>query len=364
MTGLLRTGTPHLVLSEITKRFGATHALKGVSLEVLQGELLCLLGPSGCGKTTLLNIIGGLAEPDSGSVHLGGRDITRLALQKRNIGLVFQSYALFPHLTVAANIAFGMEVRGKAKPEIDKRIAELLVLTRLDGKGGRYPRQLSGGEQQRVALARALAIDPDLLLLDEPFSNLDAKLRIELRAELSRVQRQSGVTMVLVTHDQDEAFALGDRVALMHAGRLIQLGTPEQLYANPESEFAARFVGDSNIFEGRFESLAGKPGLRCDGEWLPLSEPPGQDGILRLLVRPEHCAITGAGAGGIALAGTVEMVTYRGNGWLYDIETRLGRVLLLEGTGQGRRAEIGATVFVGWQPGNAYLLPAREPVEQ
>ncbi len=229
-----------LQLSQITKRFGQFTALETVDLAVQQGELLCLLGPSGCGKTTLLRVLAGLEQQDHGTIRLGNRDVSRLPPAKRGFGLVFQSYALFPHLTVAANIAYGL--RGRAA-ERNKRVTELLELVGLPDSGKKYPRQLSGGQQQRVALARALALEPPLLLLDEPLSALDAAVRERLRGELRALQQRLGVTTVMVTHDQEEALALADRIAVMNHGKIEQLSPPEPLYHEPKTRFVAGFVG-------------------------------------------------------------------------------------------------------------------------
>ncbi len=354
-----RSAPSDLAVTALAKSFGATAALRGIDLHVAGGELFCLLGPSGCGKTTLLNLVGGLLEPDAGAITLGDRDITRAPMQQRNIGIVFQSYALFPHLTVRDNIAFGMQVRRRTRWEIDVRVGELLRLTRLEEKATRYPRQLSGGEQQRVALARALAVDPDLLLLDEPFSSLDARLRVELRLELRQVQRAAGVTAVLVTHDQDEALALGDRVGLMQEGRLVQVGTPEELYSRPRSRFAAQFVGESNLFEGTLDAQDGQVGLRCAGHFLPLRPPRAVSGPATMLVRPEHVYLCFApSAARPELAGTVRDASYRGLGWRYEVDTALGRLLVFApSTALDRQAQPGDAVYLGWDPAHAYLLP-------
>ena len=350
----------HLAIAGVTKTYESVRALSNVSLGVKSGEIFCLLGPSGCGKSTLLNVIGGLITPDSGSIELGGRDISAMPMQKRNVGFVFQNYALFVHMTVRDNIAFGMEVRRRRSAEISRQVEALLNLTRLHGKEERYPRQLSGGEQQRVAIARALATEPEILLLDEPFSNLDAKLRVELRSEMHRVQRESGVTTIVVTHDQEEAFALGDRIGLLDAGSLVQVGTPEELYARPQTEFAARFVGESNLFSGQTESRGGTMGILCAGHFIPIpGKAGGVDERETLLVRPERVNISVEQAGcNTAIAGTVVEVTYRGVGWRYAVDTKIGRVLVVEPAAQRRHADVGAAVFVGWNVGDSFVLPS------
>ena len=239
-----------LSLRGVAKSFGETAAVEDVDLEVAAGEFLTLLGPSGCGKSTLLRIIAGLVEADRGQVRLDGEEIQDLPAHRRRTAMVFQSYALFPHMTVERNTAFGLVMRGLERSRIERRVAETLALVELDGLGGRYPRELSGGQQQRVALARALVTEPRVLLLDEPLSNLDAKLRDRLRIELRALQRRLGLTTVFVTHDQAEAMALSDRIAVMSKGRLIETGTPEEIYSRPQSRFAAEFVGIANLLSG------------------------------------------------------------------------------------------------------------------
>jgi len=239
-----------LSLRGVAKSFGETAAVEDVDLEVAAGEFLTLLGPSGCGKSTLLRIIAGLVEADRGQVRLDGEEIQDLPAHRRRTAMVFQSYALFPHMTVERNTAFGLVMRGLERSRIERRVAEALALVELDGLGGRYPRELSGGQQQRVALARALVTEPRVLLLDEPLSNLDAKLRDRLRIELRALQRRLGLTTVFVTHDQAEAMALSDRIAVMSKGRLIETGTPEEIYSRPQSRFAAEFVGIANLLSG------------------------------------------------------------------------------------------------------------------
>ena len=237
-------------LNGLGKRYGDFHAVREVSLTIADGEFLVLLGPSGCGKTTTLRMIAGFIEPTAGHVRLGGSDVTLLPPWKRNAGMVFQSYALFPHLTVAQNVAFGLEMRKLPRADIDRRVEEALALVRLGGYGGRLPRQLSGGQQQRVALARALAIRPDVLLLDEPLSNLDAKLRQEVRVEIRELQRQLGLTTVMVTHDQEEALTMADRLVVMNEGSVRQVGSQRDLYERPADRFVAGFVGRSTFLAG------------------------------------------------------------------------------------------------------------------
>ena len=239
-----------LDIAGLAKRYGDFYAVRDVSLGIRDGEFLVLLGPSGCGKTTTLRMVAGFIEPTAGHVKLGGSDVTLLPPWKRNAGMVFQSYALFPHLNVAQNVAFGLEMRKLAKADIERRVEETLALVRLGGYGARLPRQLSGGQQQRVALARALAIRPDVLLLDEPLSNLDAKLRQEVRVEIRELQRQLGLTTVMVTHDQEEALTMADRLVVMNEGTVHQVGTQRDLYERPADRFVAGFVGRTTFLSG------------------------------------------------------------------------------------------------------------------
>src|SRR5205823_6783708 len=245
-----------LELEDITKQFGRNTAVDHISLSVEQGEFLTLLGPSGCGKTTILRMVAGFEAPSEGTILLDGEDITHRAANRRPMGMVFQSYALFPHLTAEQNIAFGMTIKRQAKEQIKVRCAELLELVGLGDKGRSYPHQLSGGQQQRIALARALAVEPKVLLLDEPLSALDAKVRVSLRDEIRRIQLQLKMTAIYVTHVQEEALAISDRIAVMAKGRIEQLDHPEEIYSNPQTVFAATFVGTSNQFKGTVESAS------------------------------------------------------------------------------------------------------------
>ena len=245
--------TDALEVTGALKKYGPVTALEGVSLRVERGEFVTLLGPSGCGKSTLLGLIAGSLEPDAGEMYINGRRVDTLPSEKRNIGMVFQSYALFPHLRVRENVAFGLRMRFVAEPEIKRRVAEALELVGLSSMLERYPRQLSGGQQQRVALARALVIEPALLLLDEPLSNLDARLREQLRDELRALQRRLRTSSVYVTHDQAEALALSDRIAVMNAGKIIELGTPLELYRMPRYRFTAEFLGHTNLVRAQAE---------------------------------------------------------------------------------------------------------------
>ncbi|MCU1503269.1 MAG: spermidine/putrescine transporter ATP-binding protein [Ilumatobacteraceae bacterium] len=291
-----------LHFADVRKTFGPTAALEQLTLELAPGELISLLGPSGCGKTTALRIAAGFEIPDSGTVTLGGREITRIPPNRRNMGMVFQSYSLFPNLTVAENLAFGLRVRRAASAARAARVGEMLERVQLGAMSARYPHQLSGGQQQRVALARALAIQPDVLLLDEPLSALDAKVRVTLRDEIRRLQTELGTTTLFVTHDQEEALAISDRVGVMSNGRLEQLDTPTEVYRRPANAFVARFVGSMN--EVRTTRSAGGR-LEVAGVALAGRAPPSVGGSsLDVLVRPEDVALCAAGAAG-GLPGSV-----------------------------------------------------------
>ena len=333
-----------LAIDGVTKAFGRFPALAGVSLEVRDGEFLSLLGPSGSGKTTLLRVLAGLDQPDQGRVLFDGADFLAQTARERRVGLVFQQYALFRHMTVARNIAFGLEVRPRAtRPSAAKiraRVDELLTLAQIDGLGHRYPTELSGGQRQRVAVARALAVEPRLLLLDEPFGALDAKVRKELRGELRRIHDATGVTTILVTHDQEEAMALADRVALMNKGRMEQVGTPAELDTTPASPFVFAFLGETNRLACRVESGQ----ARFDGFAAPVITPrEPADGAAVALFRPEDAALD---AGTHAQGLPVRIVEIHGRGALRQIEclTAVGERLTVE------VAEAFATGFTAGQP--------------
>lgn len=284
-----------------------TAAVEGLNLEVAEGELVSLLGPSGCGKTTTMRAIAGLLVPRAGAVHLAGQNITHLPANKRDIGLVFQSYALFPHLSAFENVAFGLRLRRVEKGELERRVMEALRTVGLADFADRLPAQLSGGQQQRIALARAFVIRPRLLLLDEPLSNLDAKLRLEMRAELRRIQRELGITMLYVTHDQGEALALSDRIVIMRLGKIEQIGTPEEVYARPQTSFVAHFMGWDNLYP--LEQIAGAVGLS------------GPAGYTHAAWRPE-AVLVGSGS----VQGRVLARTYQGERVEYLLESPFGSV--------------------------------------
>ncbi len=302
-----------ITLKDVTKSFGPLTTVDRVSLDIGQGEFLAFLGPSGCGKTTTLRMIAGLTLASSGSIHFGDRDVTVLPPYLRNAGLVFQGYALFPHMSVADNVAFGLEMRKVPKADRQRRVMEALTLVKLDHLADRLPRQLSGGQQQRVALARAIAYEPEVLLLDEPLSALDAKLRHEVRTDLRRLQSKLGLTTIFVTHDQDEALSVADRIVVMSAGKVEQVGTPREIYQRPASRFVAEFIGLTNIFTGALE-----PGARFRtgaGEMFAVSPDSIGPGLSAFAVRPEQISLHRGEAGGgegTSLVATVEDIVYRG----------------------------------------------------
>ena len=296
-------------LENLRRSYAGITALDGLSLTLAPGELVALLGPSGCGKTTAMRLVAGLEEANSGRVLFGGRDVTGLPANKRNVGMVFQAYSLFPHMAAWENVAFGLQIRHVATAERKQRAIDVLELVGLGRYANRYPSQLSGGQQQRVALARALAIRPQVLLLDEPLSALDAKVRSRLRDEIRRVQLEVGITTLFVTHDQEEALAIADRVGVMQSGRLEQLGPPTEIYSRPATPFVAEFVGLTNRLAGNVKGGA----VEVRGVRLPLVQPDVADGPATALVRPEAVSLTSRGDGEEGLlVGTVLTVAFLG----------------------------------------------------
>ncbi|CAN5739817.1 MAG: ABC transporter ATP-binding protein [Ilumatobacteraceae bacterium] len=360
-------GDARVEVVDVSRRFGTVKALDGVTLTVGQGEFLTLLGPSGCGKSTLLRIIGGFDRPTSGTVRLSGRDVTRLPANRRPVNMVFQRPTLFPHLDVAGNVAFGPRIARMAKPDMKARVDEALALVRLSGYQDRRAHELSGGQLQRVALARAIVNRPDVLLLDEPLSALDLKIRLEMEEELRRLHRELGGTFVYVTHDQREALALSDRIAVFSAGRVEQVGTPDEVYNRPATPFVARLVGNANVV-----AVEAEPGdevracVRVGGRPLLI------DGVVRgaawLVLRPENVRVRPATAGDEevldsthhGVTGTVADVSFRGTGFSYRISvTGLAEPLKAEVAG-GRPLPVGDDVAVEW-PTSAATLLARPP---
>lgn len=353
-----------LQIDGVAKRYGDRTVLQDISLDLAEGEFLSLLGPSGCGKTTLLRIIAGFEQADRGRVIVGGRDIAVLPANQRNMGMVFQAYSLFPNMTAADNVRFGLQVRKIAPAEQARRVADMLALVGLDAHADKYPHQLSGGQQQRVALARALAIQPALLLLDEPLSALDAKVRVQLREEIRRIQRDTGITTVFVTHDQEEALSISDRVAVMHEGRLVQIGAPTAIYQEPAHDFVARFIGVSSrlpaIVEDAGAGLLAVLGRRLHAPAARGLEPSTS---VQLFLRPEDVRVTaGAGSDPEGLDGSVIDSTFLGG------TTRL-RVRLAEGHGvladvpstAAAGLPVGSAVCVRWDAGAVRVLPAAAP---
>jgi putative spermidine/putrescine transport system ATP-binding protein len=302
----------YLELTNIHKAFGASVAVENFNLSVEQGEFISFLGPSGCGKTTTLRMVAGFELPSSGRITLNDTDLTFVPPNKRNVGMVFQSYALFPNMTVADNVGYGLKIAGKSKKELAQRVQEMLTLIHMEEFGGRYPNQLSGGQQQRVALARALAFHPQVLLLDEPLSALDAKIRVELRHEIRRIQQQLGITTIYVTHDQEEALSISDRIVVMSHGKVEQVGTPNQIYNFPSTEFVAKFVGQLNMLPVEvIDSTQGTVKLGTQivkaGQFGHINGRP-----VRLAVRPEELN-PGRAEGANHLFGRVDAITYLGS---------------------------------------------------
>ncbi|MFL5749533.1 MAG: ABC transporter ATP-binding protein [Chloroflexota bacterium] len=321
---MTQSDTGFLELSHVQKTFGAFAAVHDFELSAHRGEFVSFLGPSGCGKTTTLRMIAGFEYPDTGSIKVDGKEITNLPPNRRNVGMVFQSYALFPNMTVASNVGFGMRVKKRPKDAVKKRVAELLELIKMPEKADRYPYQLSGGQQQRVALARALAIEPQVLLLDEPLSALDAKIRVALRKEIRAIQRQLGITTVYVTHDQEEALSLSDRVVVMSEGRIEQIGTPAEIYNSPATPFVASFVGTLNLVAATvIDASAGR--LSVEGQEVRTALPVNEavnGGTVTLALRPESLEL-GRGGGEDHFSGAVEDVSFLGS--IVRVRIRLGR---------------------------------------
>jgi iron(III) transport system ATP-binding protein len=315
-------------LQDIVKRFGALEAVSHVSLDIQDGELFTLLGPSGCGKTTILRLIGGFHRPDGGQIYFGDREVSAIPPYERNIGMVFQNYALWPHMTIFDNVAYGLKIKKTPRAQLEERVNRALSLVHLTGLEKRYPGQLSGGQQQRVALARALVLNPDVLLLDEPLSNLDAKIRQQVRAEIRKLQKDLAITAIYVTHDQEEALALSDRIAVINQGKLQQLGPPRDLYQRPRNAFVADFIGINNLFAGEVKDVREAEG------WMAVET---RFGVIKCLyegrfkagdpckvtVRPEVATICEAdepSGDSNVIAGKVAFASYIGNTIRYDIE--------------------------------------------
>ncbi len=350
LTEVLREEAAQVRLEGITKRFGTVVAVDHVTLDISAGKLVTLLGPSGCGKTTTLRIIAGLEQPTSGRVFIGDEDVTPLPAANRSTTMVFQSYALFPHLTVFENIAYGLRVQHRPEEEITRRVDEALGLVGLPGLERRWPAQLSGGQQQRVALARALVMQPRVLLFDEPLSNLDAKLRKRVRADIRLLQQDLGITSVYVTHDQSEALAISDVVVVMNQGRIEQIGTPTDLYRRPASRFVADFIGEANLLPATVEDGM----VRVGAHRFPFRQPGVTPGPATLMARPESIRV---GVDGDGLPGRVRSAFFMGTFADYTIETDVGEVSVADAQSVDRMHMVGATVKLQFTPSGLYLLP-------
>ncbi|MBR9836559.1 MAG: ABC transporter ATP-binding protein [Rhodobacteraceae bacterium] len=331
----------------LSRYYGETVALDRVDLDVHEGEFLTLLGPSGSGKTTLLQTICGLNKPSRGQLFIDGKDHTWTQPEKRGIGVVFQNYALFPHLTVSENIAYPLKVRGMASGEITQRTGRALETVGLGHAGNRFPNELSGGQQQRVALARCLVYDPSIILMDEPLSALDRKLREQMQMEIKRIHRETDTTIIFVTHDQEEALALSERICLMRDGRIVQLGTPREMYESPKSAFVADFIGISNIFEGEVSGA----GLSCADGTLPLPDAHESGSKGYLVLRPETMELTTDGP----IGGTVTDTIYAGAETRLLVTTGSGKDVILRHRA-GPAPRIGAPVRLGWDRNAAQFL--------
>jgi putative spermidine/putrescine transport system ATP-binding protein len=344
-------------LDRLKKQFGGAVAVSDFSLEIDDGELVAFLGPSGCGKTTTLRMIAGFIEPTAGTIRIGDSDVTPLPAHRRNTGMVFQRYALFPHMTVAQNVAFGLEMHKVPSADRAARIRAALDMVRMSALSDRYPRQLSGGQQQRVAIARALAIEPKVFLLDEPLSNLDAKLRGEVREEIRALQQRLGLTTVFVTHDQEEALAIADRMAIMHDGKVQQVGAPQELYEHPSNLFVADFLGKMNFFTGAMDGDSAF--VTSSGTRVAVASPLA--GATHIGVRPERLRLAAqpAGAGSNALPGTVESAVYLGA--LIEVRVKMdsGASVLAQMANAAVRdvaAQPGERVHVCFQPADCVLF--------
>ncbi|GIF05663.1 ABC transporter ATP-binding protein [Actinoplanes siamensis] len=365
-----RTGHPAIQFAGVRKQYlshgEAVPAVKSLDLSIAQGEFFSLLGPSGCGKTTTMRMIAGFEAPTTGRVFLDGKDVTGVAANKRDVNMVFQSYALFPHLNVLQNVSFGLERKKVGKAEIRRRVGEILEIVSLTGMEKRHPREMSGGQQQRVALARALVNHPRALLLDEPLGALDLKLRQQMQIELKRIQREVGITFVYVTHDQGEALTMSDRIAVMNAGLIEQLGTPREIYEKPATRFVAGFIGTSNIVDGRVS--------RVENGWAVLDVGPGERIVapvpgsvragqgIEVSVRPEKIGLHRTAplqAAGSVLAGTVTEVVYHGTSTNYTVATSAGSDFVVFDQNAHDAEDVasrGERVFLTWAPQHSYPI--------
>ena len=351
---------PAVVFEDVTCRFGPVAAVDGVSFTVRQGELLTLLGPSGCGKTTTLRLVAGLELPSSGRIVIGGEDVTALSASQRDVAMVFQSYALYPHMSVAENVGYGLRMSGLRARERAERAAAALDLVGLSGLGGRMPSELSGGQQQRVAVARAVVLEPDVLLFDEPLSNLDAKLRRRMRDEIRDLQQRLGLTVVYVTHDQEEALAISDTVIVMDEGRIAQEGTPRDLYERPVSAFVADFIGAANLVPAEVLSVeAGRARVALGPVTLEIGDPDVTPGPASVVIRP-HALVPAAEGDAGALAATVVRGAYLGARLELELDTALGRLNAVADAGAALPARGAMMFFRIREDGLAVLPPVSE----
>jgi putative spermidine/putrescine transport system ATP-binding protein len=347
----------YLRIERLNKQYGETVVVDGLSIDVARGEFVSLLGPSGCGKTTTLQMIAGFVEPTSGDISLEGRSLLGTPPAKRGLGIVFQSYALFAHMTVAENVEFGLQMRRVERAARKRRSLAALDLVQLGRHASKYPRELSGGQRQRVALARALVIEPPLLLLDEPLSNLDAKLRHDMQAELRAIQQKVGTTTIMVTHDQAEALAISDRVALLNQGAVVRFDTPTGVYDDPGSLFAADFIGRANVLHGHVAYDGVERVLRVGPASLPL-DAPHACGEYAFSLRPERIELVASGAGHVD--GQVSACAFHGNCWSVNVSTDIGELQVQLANGGGHVAKVGDAVGLDW-PGAALRPLAPRP---
>lgn len=347
-----------LDLTGLQKSYGANTVVKSFDLAVKQGEFVSLLGPSGCGKTTVLRMVAGFETPSAGGIRIDGQDVTALKPNQRNIGMVFQAYALFPNLTVAQNVAFGLKIKGVSAGELKDRVADMLRLIGLPEMGSRYPFQLSGGQQQRVALARALAPQPRVLLLDEPLSALDAKIRVSLRAEMREIQQKLGITTIFVTHDQEEALSISDRVVVMNGGLADQIGSPFEVYNQPRTRFVANFVGTLNTLEAEVTDAA-KGHVTINGAAVQMPQALVGNGVLGLALRPEAVHLGRVSAGDVVLPATISGVHFMGS--VIRVQAMVaGRKLSLDtfNRADAPPPAVGSVVEVSFNPRDLIVLEA------
>ncbi len=367
-------GETDVRLDQVTKRFGDVLAVDDLTLQIDQGEFFSLLGPSGCGKTTTLRMIGGFEDPTAGVIHLGGKDVTNLPPYRRNVNTVFQSYALFPHLDVFENVAFGLRRHHVDRQEIKRRVGESLTLVDMPGLERRKPGQLSGGQQQRVALARALVNEPKLLLLDEPLGALDLKLRKQMQLELKRIQKDVGITFLYVTHDQEEAMTMSNRLAVMRHGKIEQIATPEEVYEHPATEFVAGFLGASNLLEGEVKSRhAGVADVVVEGGstvTVPDASLNGSESRVKIGVRPEKIRLEEdegePPSGWNSVRGVLQIATFVGVSHQYTVDGPAGTTLTVyaQNLGSGANVAPGDRVRLLWRPEHTFVVRPSEPLAE